>query len=499
MKTRFTLFASYCLVFAMTLALATSCKTKGPDEKPVVPVTPEQKDTVARLSLFSADSTALAEAIDFKMEVGTQKIIVDTYIKGWKAEITGNDVGGTPWLTCEPLVGPAGRTEVTIAVTANDIELPRSGSIIFTLDSTGVTKVVSINQEGMPAMETDITTDSLALVAMYNAFNGKDEAAQISWDLKKKVDTWKGVTVSDVDGKRRVTALDFQNTAAKGDIPAELGNLRALTSLTMVVNRIKGVIPNGLSLAKGMRQIYLRGSLNITGLPKDMGLWSELEVLNFVGTSIAELPASLGKCAKLKELAASPMNEKAKQLLRGDLSKALANKPEMLSASFGKTELTGDLSFLKDAKLLTKLEMLSNKLSGDVNFSENLKNCDSLEYLVLGSSPELTGTLAGLKEAKKIATLNLSDSKVGGSPDLAELHLCPKFSSFWAPNNEFTGNISFDFINACKSMNNISMNKLSGEFTPEVYALIKARFSFHDRICAQKEGFGFTNCDLPIK
>lgn len=497
MKRQISLFASYCVICAMAMAVATSCKKN--DVPPPGPGTggepgKEQKDTVARISLFSADSTALAEEFNFEVEAGTQKFIVDAYIKGWKAEITGNEVGATPWITCEPAEGPVGRTEVTIAVTANDIELERDGSITFVQDSTGLTQVVKITQKGLPPMITDITTDSLALVAMYNAFDGKN-LFPTKWDPKKRLESWGGVTVSLVDGKRRVTALDFTNSDAKGDIPAELGNLRALTSLTMIVNRVKGVIPNGLSLAKGMKKLYIRGSWGITGLPKDMGLWSDLEVLDIAGTSVAELPASLGKCAKLIELTASPMYEKAKQLIKGDVTKALANKPELLFAIFGKTELTGNISFLKEAPKLTKFETISNKFSGDLNFAENLVNSDSLEYLTLDISPDITGTLAGLKGAKKLSTFRITDSKVGGSLDLAELHLIPKFITLWAPNNEFTGGLSVDFMNGCKTMNNLSMNKLSGTIAPEVQDLMKSRFIFGSRICPQKEGFGFTNCE----
>lgn len=504
MKKHLILLASYCMVFAITLVLATSCKAKKPGaEKPIdKPVNPEQKDTIARISLFSADSTELAEAISFEKEASTQKFIVDTYIKGWKAEITGNDIG-LPWLTCEPITGPTGRTEVTVAVTANDIELSRSGSIVFTQDSTGLTKVVNISQNGIPPMETDITTDSLALIAIYNAFNGKDQSSQIIWDLKKPVGSensekyfWPGVWVTMVDGKRRVTALDFENSAVKGDIPAELGNLRALTSLRFVVNRVKGVLPNGLSLCKELKTIDIKNSWGITGLPKDIGMLSELETLIIAGSSVSELPEQLSKCAKLKEINASPMYEKVKERLKGNLNKILVNKPALENLYFGNTELTGDLSFLKEAPSLMKIEFIANKLSGDMNLSENLKNSKSLEYLTLGSSPELTGTLAGLKEAQKLTAFQISDSKVGGSLDLAELHLIPSFATFWAPNNEFTGNLSLDFVNGCKSMNNISMNKLNGTLTPEVQGLIKGKFIFKDRICPQKEGFGFTNCEF---
>lgn len=499
MKRKFTLAVTYCIVAMMAVMVSTSCKKKPLDEGPVVPpvdTTENGKDTIARISLFSADSTALDTVFTFAMEAGTKKFIVDAYMKGWTAEIEGNDVGGTPWLTIEPLLGPKGRTEVTVATTAADSELERTGSITFTQDSTGLTKVVNVTRTGLPPLETDITTDSLALVAIYNAFNGKESMP--FWNLKAPVRTWGGVTMGLVNGNSRVIALNLTNSEIKGDIPAEMGNLRELTSLIMVVNRVKGVIPDGLSLAKGMKKLYLRGSWGITGIPKNMGLWTDLEELDIEGTAVAELPSSLGNCAKLKYLNAGSLYEKAKVKMKGDISKALANKPVMTYAKLGVTELTGNLSFLKDAKKLTKLEIESNMMSGDINLTEylNYPESDSLRVLQLGLSPELTGTLKGLNQLDSLETFTLTGSKVGGTLDDMQLHTLKIFNAVTLSNNEITGNISLDFINALKTNSFVDLNKLSGTLSPDVVYQLHAKFLYEDRVCVQKEGYGFTNCVL---
>lgn len=496
MKRKLTLAVSYCIIAAMAVLVATSCK-KSPinnGEEPKPDDTSEVVVIVPAISLFSADSTVLGETLTFEVDASTQKFIVDASVKGWKAEITGNDVGGTPWLTCEPLTGPTGRTEVTVAVTANDIELERTGSITFTQDSTELTKVVNIVQKGLPPMETDITTDSLALVAIYNAFDGK--VTMTYWDLKKPVKSWKGVTVGLVNDKPRVIALDITNSDAKGDIPAEMGNLRELTSLIMTVNRVKGVIPNGLSLAKNMKKLNLRGSWGITGIPKEMGLWADLEELDIEGTSVAELPSSLGKCAKLQYINASQLYEKAKVKMKGDVSKALANKPAMKYMKFGVTELTGNLSFLKDAVNLTKIEIEANRFSGDINLTEYLDypQADSIRILQLGSSPELTGTLKGLNKLDSLDSFTLTDSKIGGTLDDMQLHTLKNVNAVTLTNNEITGNISIDFINALKTNSFVDLNKLSGTLAPEVVDQLFFKFLYEDRVCVQKQGFGFTNC-----
>lgn len=489
--------AIYCAIFAMAGAVAMSCNDdKGPNKEPGKDEDSTSTSKVASISLFSSDSVAFAESIEFPIEQGAQKVIVDASVKGWTVQIQGNEEGGTAWLACEPALGAAGRTEVSIAVTANIVEIARTGVVTFVQDSTGLTKVVNVSQACPPPLVTDISTDSLALIAMYNAWDGKGLWKDY-WDLKKPLDKWQGVTVSLVDGKHRITSLNFENKSAKGDIPEELGNLRALTSLRLIVSRVKGVIPNGLSFAKGMKHLYIRGSLLITGLPKDLGLWTELETLDIASTSVAEIPESLGKCAKLRELNAAPMNDKMKEPIKGNINTFLANKPELRFACFGDTGLTGDLSFIKQSPLMNKFETLSNLFSGDLNLIENLAGADSLEYLILDSSPNMTGTLEGLSAAKSLAALRIKDSKVGGSLDLAQMHLLPKMSSIWLLNNEFTGNLSMEFLSGCRTANNVSMNKLSGTLSQEVKDVLKAKFQGGDRVCVQKDGFGFDNCDLP--
>lgn len=513
MKRKLSSIAAYCLVLALALAAATSCKKDPIGNEVVGPDDKQSNDTIPALSLFSADSVALADTIRFELDSAAQTFIVDAHLKGWTAEVTGNDAGATPWLYCTPIVGTTDRTEIIVSVSANNVEIARTGNITFTQDSTGLKKTVGIFQKETPPMETNLITDSLALIAIYKALDGKNLFPKM-WNPKNPLrylytdsygttymKFWDGIICDTlpngkVDPNGRIRHLNFTNADAKGDIPAELGNLRALESFTFVVNRVKGVIPNGLSFAKNLKSIYIRGSWGVTGLPKDIGMLSNLELLDFSGTSVTELPESLGKCAKLIEIQASPMYEKAKEPLRGNLSKAMANKPALKSATFGKTELSGDLSFFKEAPIMTKFETMSNKFSGDMNLAENLKNSTELEYLILDSSPELTGTLEGIKNCQKLITFRLQDSKVGGTLDQGELHLIPAMKTVWIQNNEFTGNISVDFLKACQALNSVAMNKLGGTLPDEVRSQLQAKFLFGDRVCVQKEGFGFTNCDL---
>lgn len=501
MKRKLTLAVSYCAIALIAISVATSCKKdpvngEGPGNRP------KPNDTIASIAIFSADSVVLADTLRFEPEAPGITFIVDANIKGWTAAISDTDGSTVEWAQCTPLVGPSGRTEVAVSVTNNDIELERVCTITFTQDSTGLTQSVALAQKGIPALLTDRSTDSLALIALYKAFDGRNLFPDL-WDLKKELQHWEGVKIDSLpDGTPiaggRVIGLVFENQDAKGEIPTELGNLRELKSLTLTLNRVKGAVPNSLSFIKGLKKMSLKGSWGITSLPKDIGLISDLEVLDIEGTSVAELPESLSRCEKLKELNAASFYEKVKEKLKGDLSKILVNKPALKQVVLGTTELTGDLSFLKHAPNMTKFTIESHKMSGDLNLTQHLNypTADSMRTFSLGSSPEFTGTLAGLNQFDSLETFSILDSKVAGTLDDMKIHTLENFYSVNIVNNDITGNISFDFINSLKTLSSVGMNKLEGTLAPEVVAQIFEKFNYGENVCVQKEGFGFTNCEL---
>ena len=94
-----------------------------------------------------------------------------------------------------------------------------------------------------PAVSGSAETDREALVAFYNATNGKNWFENDNWLSDAPLGEWKGVTTN---GDGRVTVLYLNNNALRsGEIPAELGSLSNLTELDLHSNRLSGEICQG--------------------------------------------------------------------------------------------------------------------------------------------------------------------------------------------------------------------------------------------------------------
>ena len=108
--------------------------------------------------------------------------------------------------------------------------------------------------------------DSLALIALYHALDGKQWIQSKNWLSNKPIDEWHGVFVY----RQRVKNLVLNNNQLKGSVPPEIGNFRALQRLSLNANQIQGISPQ-------------------------IGQLSNLEALSLYGNQLKDIPTSLGK------------------------------------------------------------------------------------------------------------------------------------------------------------------------------------------------------------
>ena len=133
--------------------------------------------------------------------------------------------------------------------------------------------VLSCNKENTPATpdpqpkEYNRQTDSLALVAIYQASNGPEKWKEDKrWDLNAPIDGWSFVTVTD----GRVTALKITTASAitaEWELPAAVGDLKELTDLRINSQMLKGQIPVEVYTLSKLKNLYfqnnkLSGSIN---------------------------------------------------------------------------------------------------------------------------------------------------------------------------------------------------------------------------------------------
>lgn len=233
------------------------------------------------------------------------------------------------WITADKTEG-TGTTVVKLTVLANVLRETRSAVLTVKETVGGNQKEVSVSQEMGPRSRL---TDSLALVAFYNATDGANWKADRVWDLTKPMDDtdakWYGVTL---DEEGRVTALKLMKgtiTAAwtmpaaiselteltelrfvdcqlTGEFPESLYGLTKLEVLFLTNNKLSGQLSDKISQWKDIEQIYIDQNPDLGGsLPKEIGQLTKLNNLNIAKTAISgTIPAEIKGCTALKNFMA---------------------------------------------------------------------------------------------------------------------------------------------------------------------------------------------------
>ena len=284
-------------------------------------------------------------------------------------------------------------------------------------------------------------TDSLALVAIYNASDGASWAKN-QWELDKPINTWPAVTVTE----NRVTALKLSTAnviTKEWTLPEEIGELTELTDLRINGNKLTGDLPESLySLTKlenlyfqndnltgalssklgqltELSQLYVDRNANMTGgIPKEIGNLKKLTRINISQTGIGgDIPAELGQCESLLQFMAFKCN------LSGTLPDIWDMPALQTVMMYGNPGLTGELP-----ASLGKLKPIVN--------GENI-TAPSLQIYGCNFTGNIPESFAGLHEKTK--QVYVQENKMSGViPPAVAAH--PNFASWrWDPQQEGYG------------------------------------------------------------
>ena len=249
--------------------------------------------------------------------------------------------------------------------------------------------------------------DREALVALYNATGGPNWKENTNWLSDEPIGEWHGVTVDD---SGRVIGLRLRNNQLTGSIPAELGGLARLQSLSFYSNRLTGVIPPELGRLSNLEYLWLIGNELTGNIPAALGNLSNLGVLelhanqlsgsiprelgnlsNLRGLSLdrnrlsGRIPEELGRLSSLKWLGLSGNQ------LGGSIPAELGNLSSLQSLYLHGNQLSGEIPpELGGLSNLQRLWLHANQLSGAI--PEELGRLDSLKSLYLGGN-HLSGSV----------------------------------------------------------------------------------------------------------
>ncbi len=146
-----------------------------------------------------------------------------------------------------------------------------------------------------------LQTDSLALVALYNATDGPNWNNNTNW-LLGPVDTWYGVTVD----SGSVVKLALLNNNLSDSLPPEIGDLINLDTLLLGNNLLSGTIPSEIGSLGNLQQLQLSSNDFSGPIPPQIGDLSYLKYLNLSFNSLSgEIPPQLGNLSDLENLSLS--------------------------------------------------------------------------------------------------------------------------------------------------------------------------------------------------
>ena len=206
--------------------------------------------------------------------------------------------------------------------------------------------------------EYGISTDSLALVALYNATDGTNWINQNNW-LTGPINSWHGITIT----QNRVSQIDLNFNNLTGMLPPEIGNLTQLTYLNLRGNQLSGAIPDVIWNLTNLWYLDLGQNEFSGNIPAQIGNLTMLHALILLDNQLSgTIPVELWSMQNLTILSLSF------NLLHGILPEEIIMLPN-----------------------LTVLNLYYNQFSGPL--PDNLYYLPNLESLAIGGN-YFTGTLS---------------------------------------------------------------------------------------------------------
>jgi len=306
------------------------------------------------------------------------------------------------------------------------------------------------NGSGICMSTTCTTSDSLALVTLYNATNGSNWTN--IWNLDQPMSTWNGVTL---DGEGCVRSLVLSDNQLSGSMPPELGNLTKLEFLYLENNQLTGAIPSELGNLTDLTLLHLLNNQLSGNIPVELGNLSNLEYLILSGNQLTgTIPVELGNLTKLDQLLLGTNQ------LTGTIPTEIGNLINLTYFTVVNNQLSGQIPLeLGNLINLESIDLSQNQLTGNIPLE--LTNLTSMMYLrmsdnqLTGSIPSEFGDLGDLVfvfmndnqfignippefgDLANLTDLSLSNNQLNGCYDANLMSLCSQltFPSISAGNN----------------------------------------------------------------
>lgn len=330
-----------------------------------------------------------------------------------------------------------------------------------TAKTTSPTSARVAEEQALGAIPGSLSTDSLALVSLYQATNGDSWTRTNNWISEAPLSKWEGVEVRQVAGQPRVTALYLGANKLQGQLPASIGQLTALNILQLQYNEgLTGQLPEELFQLEQLISLRLRFTSMTGSLPAAVGRLTKIDTLDLSVSPYDLSPWWDGDMKTAKE------HRPNLKTLSGKLPKEIGNLRQARYIDLSGQGFTGELpselgqltalryfaayqcrfegaipASLGQLKDLTYLSLGRNSFSGEL--PSELGQLSSIRELLI-SYNQLSGTIpASLGNLKSLQNLNLEHNQFSGSIP-QELAALSGLYQIYLNGNKLTGRIPAD-------------------------------------------------------
>ncbi len=296
-------------------------------------------------------------------------------------------------------------------------------------------------------------TEREALEWLYRRTDGSGWNKSTGWLTDVPLENWHGVQTN---ASGRVVGLSLRKNGLAGSIPAEIGELSALTHLDLRSNRLEGGIPGEIGRLSELRVLDLSFNALTGPIPVEIGALTALTNLNLRGNRLSDaIPPEIGRLSELRGL------DLRSNSLSGPLPPRLGDLAQLESLSLGWNHLSGGIpTELRRLSALTVMELAHNGLSGSI--PPELGTLNRLEALYLESnqfSGEIPTEVGGLAN---LVQLRLAQNQLSGSipPGLGTLD---RLNQLYLESNQLSGGIPEEIGSLANlAWLNLGDNELSG-------------------------------------
>lgn len=279
------------------------------------------------------------------------------------------------------------------------------------------------------------TSDSLALVDLYNSTNGIAWVNHTNWLSVSPINTWNGVS-TDVNGRVTDLILYFNNLS--GTIPTSIGNLTNLQTLQLGSNQLTGSIPSSVGNLVNVKIMGLDNNHLSGTIPTEIGNMVSLQELGLYTNQLTgNIPTTVGSLTHLTKLYLSDNQ------LSGSIPTEIGNLINLQYLQLQNNHLSGSIpSSIGNLTPLMGLIISGNQLTGSIPTS--IGNLTGLTYLHLFNN-QLSGSIP---------------TEIGNLINLTELYLY---------SNQLSGNIPTSISNLTKLIRiSLQVNQLSGSIPSSI-------------------------------